>query len=328
VSPNEALLREHAAPRHRVADEHMFAVDYGPPLPATMRLQLFTAPGTQPVMVATQTTGEGPSLTNEGETYLGAAWRRFSPDEPQPPLWVQRQIFDDEYRAPIHYVDLVTFEKADVTTHTVAGPDVGPIDDEVLARLVGGPVDRGRGAGYVPRPPEPEQVPRFRVLPTTHLPRPTTFRAPGCMPAAGPPRIRRTIRRLRPDHAARDCCWYHGGSWHTVTRTAVHFLTQARREGVPEDEIGHRVCELARLADLSDWELKALTGLVLDSIWLDFGGRRFGNGSHRSHAMLDQGVRQVLIEEYVDPPDRAAMEAALAAWLADLRIEARAPADE
>lgn len=314
MSPNEALLREQAAPRERVLDEHMFAVAYGPPLPATMRLQLFTAPDARPVMVAIQSSNEGPSLVNAAETYVGDAWRRLCPDEPRPPLWVQRQIFPDDHRAN-YGIDLVTFEKADATTHTVAGPEWGLIDDEILARLVGGPVDRGRGDGYVPRPPEPEPEPRLLVAPVVRLPRPRTCRAPDCMPAAGIPWTRRVVRQLRPRFAARDCCWYHGGSWHVVTCAAIDLRRRAQCEGTTASELLDRTRELAHDAELPAWEHEALLSLLVDPILP--GRTGFINGSHRSQAMLDQGVRQVLVVEYVDPPDRAEAEAALAAWAAE-----------
>lgn len=64
----------------------MFSIQIGCSLPATMRLQVFTAPGALPVMIAIQSANEGPSLTNEAETYFAAAWRRFCPHEQRPPI--------------------------------------------------------------------------------------------------------------------------------------------------------------------------------------------------------------------------------------------------
>jgi hypothetical protein len=49
------LLAAHAAARERTADQHMFTVSsWNGARMGTFRLQLFTAPGTRPVAVATQ----------------------------------------------------------------------------------------------------------------------------------------------------------------------------------------------------------------------------------------------------------------------------------
>ena len=86
------ILEAHAATRQRVTDEHMFTITSGTARMGTFRLQLFTAPGARPVAIATQTTGEGGSLTNRAEKY--AAWsaatltagaaRDTSPGHPSP----------------------------------------------------------------------------------------------------------------------------------------------------------------------------------------------------------------------------------------------------
>lgn len=307
-------LRGHAAPRRRVVDEHMFSVHHGGQLPATMRLQVFTAPGARPIVIATQAYNEGPSLVNRADTYVSEAWRRFCPDERQPPLWIQRLIFDGDSSEDVAF-ELVTFEEA--TQHRVAGPSWWPIFPEELDSLIREPVDLGRGDGYVPRPPEPVQEPRYRVLHAARLPRPRTVRAPGCMPAAGIPWGRRMARQLFPRPVAQDCCWYHGGDWTLVASTALHLLGQARREGGDDDTIDDRLRGLVRRTDLPAWEREALTTLVIDPIWMQFGGRVFGNGNHRCQAMLEQGVRWIPVVEYVAPPGRAEAEAALDAWAAE-----------
>jgi hypothetical protein len=53
------LLASHAGARQRVADDYMFTVTRDGYRVGTFRLQLFTAPGTRPVAVATQTAGRG-----------------------------------------------------------------------------------------------------------------------------------------------------------------------------------------------------------------------------------------------------------------------------
>ena len=63
------LLAAHAAARSRTADKHMFTVSsWNGARMGTFRLQLFTAPGTRPVAVATQGPAEGPPPTGPRTT--------------------------------------------------------------------------------------------------------------------------------------------------------------------------------------------------------------------------------------------------------------------
>jgi hypothetical protein len=61
------LLAAHAARRSRTVDEHMFRGSELAPVPGTFRLQLFTAAGVRPVVLAVQTVEDGPSLINRAE---------------------------------------------------------------------------------------------------------------------------------------------------------------------------------------------------------------------------------------------------------------------
>jgi hypothetical protein len=45
-------------------------------------------------VVATQTTLEGRSLSNGVERYIAAAWQRYLPNETDPPIFIQRQLFN------------------------------------------------------------------------------------------------------------------------------------------------------------------------------------------------------------------------------------------
>lgn len=293
------LLRDHAAPRQRVVDDHMFTVESGFGTPATLRLQVFTAPGRRPVMVATQTTSEGPSLTNAAEGYLSAAWRRHCPDDDQPPIWIQRQILPSGH---FDYFQLVTFEQA--TPYTVARPHWSNLADDQITRLVGYPVDPARGEGYVARPPAPEPQLRYQIMWVIRLPRPHPFRQDDCMPT-GTPWSRRLGRQLIPDHTNRDCCWYHGGNWQSATRAAIAFLRQAQRAGIPSDDIADHVNTLAEEAALPSWEREAIDSLIEPSIAISLlnSGKGYINGQHRSQALLDMGVRRTIVTEWEYPPD-------------------------
>ena len=104
VLPNSAAVK-----RTRVVDDHMFAVSGPFAVLGTFRLQLFTAPGARPVAVATQTSPEGMSLVNAAEEYASAVWQRLCPNEPEPPIWIQRQLLE---RDSLTYFELVTFSLA------------------------------------------------------------------------------------------------------------------------------------------------------------------------------------------------------------------------
>ncbi|MFD0686023.1 hypothetical protein [Actinomadura fibrosa] len=311
MHPVEALLRDHAAARERVVDDHMFSVATGFALPATFRLQVFTAPDALPVMVAIQATGEGPSLTNAAEKYFTAAWRQTCPDEQRPPIWIQRQILPS---GRFDSFNLVTFK--DATPYTGTEPAWSRITDAALARLVGAPVDRSRGEGYAPRPTEPEPVEQFRLIWAARLPRPHPFRQNACMPQ-GISWSRRLLRQVRPDRTARSCCWYHGGDWAAATRHAAALVRQAEAEDVPADELAGRVITLAaKIQALPAWQREAIGALVMDPIIVERDGRGYVNGQHRAQALLDQGARRVLVLRYLDPPNQTEAKAALAAWAA------------
>ncbi|GAB2841214.1 hypothetical protein GCM10027176_51330 [Actinoallomurus bryophytorum] len=137
------LLREAAAARERVVDDHMFAVyGQGGIYPATFRLQLFTTPGARPVAVAIQATNEGPSLANAGEHYAEAVWQQHCPDENRPPIWIERFLlppYDD-----FNLITLRSGEEPDQlrrSRHT-------PITVEEICELVGGLIGTGRGEGF------------------------------------------------------------------------------------------------------------------------------------------------------------------------------------
>lgn len=124
----------------------------------------------------------GAGLINEGERYAEAVWQRHCPAEPGPPVWIGRFL-------------LPSRDHDDFTTVTfpVTGPyRLGPparrirITEQEIAQLVGAPVDASRGAGFRPRPFDPEPEPRYEVAWVARLPRPEPFRNPQCMSPGAP----------------------------------------------------------------------------------------------------------------------------------------------
>ncbi len=285
--------------RTRNVDNHMFSVAQGSRPPATFRLQVFTAPGLRPVAVAIQTSGEGMSLTNRAERYAEAVWTRHFPNDPEPPIWIQRQILPGVFGA----FTQVTFTVS--SPHTLSAPRWRPLTTEALTSLVGVPVDADRGDGYIARVEEPEPRMIYAVTRVAALPRPQPFRATSCMPA-GTSAWRRWARQLIPRHGGRDCCWYHQGDWHRVSAAAVRLVTQAQQDGLDVKDIDVHVYGQAMHEGMSGWELEALGTLASlgDGIALeenDDGDEVYINGQHRAQAMLDAGVRDTVVLRWEQP---------------------------
>ncbi|MFE4328997.1 hypothetical protein ACFRQM_05930 [Streptomyces sp. NPDC056831] len=286
-------LRTLAAARRRTVDEHMFTA---PGLPGACRLQLFTAPGVRPVAVVTQIAGEGMSLMNGAERFAGAVWERHCPDEDLPPVWVERQLWRAGSIQETRFRRVVF---ADADRYRPRGPRWSVITPEQLEALVGGPVETGRGAGYVPRPAEPEQEMVFEEFAVVRLARPRPFRQPECMPA-GVPWWRHWARQVLPRRTARTCCWYHGGDWHTVSAMALEVLQRARAQAVEPDDMREFAVAHAAAAGATAWETEALATLfdTGDAIQPDR-DVRYINGQHRSQAMLEAGVRRTVVLRHV-----------------------------
>jgi hypothetical protein len=299
----EAVLRQHAGPRARVVDDQGCEVAEAGSR-GTFRVQLFTGPGLRPVAVATQVMGEGLSLVNGAERFAAAVWRRHLPEEPEPPLWVERQLPPGDEPAAGGAgggrFSLVRFELGG--RFGLCRPSWLGLTGPELARLVGGPVDLSRGEGYRPWPVEPEPQLRFRTAWVVALPRPEPFRESACM-SAGVRWWRRLGRQVVGRRRRRDCCWYHGGNWHRVSRLAARLVRQARQEGAVGNDVADRARAAAAAAGVAGWEAEALDSLLMpyDGLILERDDdlrRVYVNGQHRAQALLDAGVHRTVRQEF------------------------------
>lgn len=288
-------VRALSAARRLSVDDHMFT---GPGLPGTFRLQLFTAVGARPVVVATQIAGEeSMGLMNGVERFAGAVWERHCPAEDQPSVWVERQLWPEGSRQETRF-RCVVFDGAD--RYRPRGLRWSVITHEQLQDLVGAPVATDRGAGYVPCPAEPEPRLAFGEFAVARLARPHPFRVPGCMPA-GVPWWRRWMRQVLPRRGdARSCCWYHGGDWHTVNAMALQVLDRVRAQSVDPDDMEEFATAHAAAAGASRWQGEALATLfsVADAIQ-PASETGYINGQHRAQAMLEAGVRRTVVLHHV-----------------------------
>ncbi|MEV7989551.1 hypothetical protein [Micromonospora sp. NPDC085948] len=294
-----ALVSEHGGARTRSVDEHMFTVGQ-----SSMRLQLFTAPNRRPVAIATQTDREGASLMNRAERFVEAVWQRHCPGEPEPPIFIAHQLLMGKDLGFCHF------------GFTVAGPFAvaspprwGPrLTEDELAHLVGGPVDVGRGGGFVAPEAPVEPRMRFEVATVIGLPRPDLHGEPACMPA-GTTWSRRLVRQVMPRRSLRDCCWYHSVDWAAASDAAVAALARADTEPLksaptddPENARMFSAVTALRAQGLDGRVLEAAETLFLDPIQPEVSGAvvPYINGRHRADAMLDAGVRHTVIGRWSD----------------------------
>lgn len=178
------LLAAHAATRERTADEHMFTVrSWNDARLGTFRLQLFTAPGTRPVAVATQGPAEGGRLADGAEDYAAEVWRRHFPGSPEPPVWITLQLRPGPQDETPEQFTLATFRTGD--GHELFSPQTCQVTDADVAALTGVTVSRDRGEGYRPWPRRPSAEPDWLVAWTLLLPRPQGMNR-GCFTTAPP----------------------------------------------------------------------------------------------------------------------------------------------
>jgi hypothetical protein len=123
------LLALYAATRQRTSDDHMFTVtSWNGTRIGTFRLQLFTAPSTRPVAIATQYfPGEGVPLGTWTEEYASEVWRREFPDSAEPPVWITLQLHPGPRDAPPELFTLVTFQAGG--EHELSSPQPSPMTD-------------------------------------------------------------------------------------------------------------------------------------------------------------------------------------------------------
>lgn len=111
----------------------------------------------------------------------------------------------------------------------------------------------------------------------------------------------RILRQVAPRRGVRDCCYYHGQDFHAIAGTVnwVHKrLCRSGLDGEGADDLRFRLLEEAVLSE--DERTTAMLLLEEDCgihIWRPPGERRwtYQEGRHRARALMDAGVRRVLV---------------------------------
>lgn len=122
----------------------------------------------------------------------------------------------------------------------------------------------------------------------------------GCMmpPITWP---QRRIRQLFPRRGVRDCCYYHRLDWHAIAEAVLMVASQVSLAEPDSDETDDLRYELLRGARLTEDEHTVAYLLLSEGsgieIWHPAGRRcwTYQDGRHRARALMDAGVRRILV---------------------------------
>jgi hypothetical protein len=111
----------------------------------------------------------------------------------------------------------------------------------------------------------------------------------------------RVLRQVFPRDGARDCCHYHRQDFRAIAATVNAVHRQLCRSGLDEDGADELSSWLLQEAGLSEDE-RTTAMLLLDEdcgihVWRPPGERHwtYQDGRHRARALMDAGVRRVLV---------------------------------
>jgi hypothetical protein len=111
----------------------------------------------------------------------------------------------------------------------------------------------------------------------------------------------RLVRQIFPRRNARDCCLYHRQNLHLVAAAVNTAYQQMNRLGLEGDDADDFIYQFLDNAGLTKAE-RMTAILLLDErcgIWVSRlpGERRwtYQDGRHRARALMDAGVRRILI---------------------------------
>ena len=111
----------------------------------------------------------------------------------------------------------------------------------------------------------------------------------------------RLLRQIFPRRSVLDCCLYHGQDLHAIAAAVITVYRQIRRRSLESEEADELMLRLLQDARLTKDE-QATAMLFLTEgcgiqIWRPPGERRwtYYDGRHRARALMDAGVRRILV---------------------------------
>jgi hypothetical protein len=111
----------------------------------------------------------------------------------------------------------------------------------------------------------------------------------------------RILRQVFPRRDVRDCCYYHRQDFHAIAATVKEAHRQLRRSGLDGEKADELTSRLLEHAGLSEDECTTARWLLDEvcviQIWRPSDQRRwtYQDGRHRARALMDAGVRRILL---------------------------------
>jgi len=111
----------------------------------------------------------------------------------------------------------------------------------------------------------------------------------------------RLLRQVFPRRGFQDCCNYHSQDFHAIAATVIRAYRQISRRGVEGEEADELEFRLLRDSGLTEAEQMTATLLLSEACGIQVfrppGERRwtYHEGRHRARALMDAGVRRILV---------------------------------
>ena len=111
----------------------------------------------------------------------------------------------------------------------------------------------------------------------------------------------RLLRQIFPRRGVQDCCYYHGQDFHAIAAAVITTYRQVSRHNLEGEQADELVSQL--LQDTRLTETEQMTAMMLldedcgIQIWRPQDERSwtYANGRHRARALMDAGVRRIVV---------------------------------
>jgi hypothetical protein len=111
----------------------------------------------------------------------------------------------------------------------------------------------------------------------------------------------RLIRRIFPRRGVQDCCYYHGQDFHAIADAVITAYRQVSRHTLDGEQADELIFRFLRDTGLTKAEQMTAMMLLDETcgiqIWRPQGERHwtYANGRHRARALMDAGVRRIVV---------------------------------
>jgi len=111
----------------------------------------------------------------------------------------------------------------------------------------------------------------------------------------------RLIRQVFPRRGLRECCHYHRQDLHAIAATVIVAYRQVNRSAMSDDEADELIFRVLQDSGLTKTEQMTARLLLSEDCGIQIyrwpGERRwtYQNGRHRARALMDAGVRRIVV---------------------------------